>query len=252
MLFEAGIQIKVKNYRYGPGAWPDRLPASRDFRESFSVFKRLVRKMRDTAGSRLMLLALCSAVCLAAPDGATADVAGEVLPPGYSVARTGDRHDFDYFVGAWVTQQKRLKSRGVGSSDWEEFSATLCMSLYLGGLATVDELYIPSKDRAGLTLRTFDVSKGQWSIYWVSSVTGRLDPVPVVGGFQGNHGEFYAPDEDEHRPVKVRYMWDKVDHDHARWQQAFSYDNRTWETNWTADFTRADVSRTCENGRPKR
>ena len=79
-----------------------------------------------------------------------------------------------------------------------------------------------------------------------------LDPDPVVGGFQGNHGEFYAQDEDDHRPVKVRYSWDKIDHDHARWQQAFSYDNRTWETNWIGDFTRADTSRICENGRPRR
>lgn len=28
--------------------------------------------------------------------------------------------------------------------------------------------------------------------------------------------------------------------------------NRTWETNWTADFTRADTSKTCESGRPRR
>jgi hypothetical protein len=117
---------------------------------------------------------------------------------------------------------------------------------------TVDELYLPTKNSAGLTLRTFDVQKRQWSIYWVSSMTGKLDPIPVVGGFQGDRGEFYAQDEDNHRPVKVQYTWDKIDRDHARWQQAFSYDNRTWETNWTADFTRADASTTCNSGRPKR
>jgi hypothetical protein len=47
-------------------------------------------------------------------------------------------------------------------------------------------------------------------------------------------------------------MWDKIDRDHARWQQAFSYDDRTWETNWVAEFTRADASKVCENGRPRR
>jgi len=175
-----------------------------------------------------------------------------MVPPGYSTSRTGDVHDFDYFVGGWVTKQRRLRVRGVGGSDWEEFPGTLCMMLYLGGMATVDELYMPTKNTAGLTLRTFDVKKRQWSIYWVSSTTGTLDPVPVVGGFAGNHGEFYAQDEDNHRPIKVRYVWDKIDRDHARWQQAFSYDNRTWETNWIADFTRLDASKTCEDGRPKR
>lgn len=173
-------------------------------------------------------------------------------PPGYSTARTGTTHDFDYFVGGWTTHQRRLKTRGVGSNEWEEFPGNLCMTLYLEGMATVDELYFPTKRSAGLTLRTFDPAKRQWSIYWVSSLTGKLDPVPVVGGFEGNRGEFYGEDQDNGRPIKVRYMWNKVDHDHARWEQAFSYDNRTWETNWTADFSRADTAAVCQNGRPRR
>jgi hypothetical protein len=177
--------------------------------------------------------------------------ADESMPPGYTTTRTGDVRDFDYFQGGWTTHQRRLRARGVGSKEWEEFPATLCMSLYLGGMATVDELYFPTKGWAGLTLRTFDVDKHQWSIYWVSSATGKLE-VPVLGGFDGKHGEFYGEDQDAGRPVKVRYTWDKIDDDHARWEQAFSYDNRTWETNWTADFTRADAAKTCEAGRPKR
>lgn len=195
-----------------------------------------------------------SAACLIL--GAVAAVADNRThaagPPGYSTTRTGTSHDFDYFVGGWTTQQRRLKARGVGSTEWEEFPATLCMALYLDGIATVDELYMPKTGRAGLTLRTFDLEKKQWSIYWVNSATGKLDPVPVVGGFQGDRGEFYAADEEKGRPIKVRYIWTKIDHDHARWEQAFSYDNRTWETNWTADFLRADPAVTCVGNRPKR
>src|SRR5919204_1428734 len=101
-------------------------------------------------------------------------------PPGYSTTRIGSMHDFDYFVGGWTTRQRRLKVRGIGSQDWEEFPGNLCMSLYLDGMATVDELFFPTKGTAGLTLRTFDPEKRQWSIYWVSSATGRLDPVPVI------------------------------------------------------------------------
>ena len=173
-------------------------------------------------------------------------------PPGYSLSITGNMHDFDYFVGGWTTKQRRLKATGVGSAEWEEFPAVQCLALHLDGLATVDELFMPTTGKAGLTLRTFDLHKNQWSIYWVSSSTGQLDPLPVVGGFQGNHGEFYAQDEVDHQPVKVRYIWDKIDHDHARWQQAFSYDDRTWETNWVGEFTRGDASKLCENGQPKR
>ncbi|MDQ2776833.1 MAG: hypothetical protein M3Y57_18225, partial [Acidobacteriota bacterium] len=110
------------------------------------------------------------------------------LPPGFTLTRTGNTHDFDYFAGAWTTNQRRLKARGAASVAWEEFPATQCLTLYLGGAATIDEMWMPTKGVAGLTLRTFDPAKRQWSIYWVSSRTGQLDPVPTVGGFHGNHG----------------------------------------------------------------
>ena len=193
--------------------------------------------------NRVLLLGFVFLICAASAGAA---------PPGYTTTRTGAMHDFDYFQGGWTTHQRRLKERGVGSTDWEEFPATLCMTLYLDGAATVDEMYLPTKQMAGLTLRTFDAQKKQWSIYWATSKTGRLDPVPVVGGFQGNRGEFYAQDHENGRPIKVRYLWTLVDRDHARWEQAFSFDDRTWETNWTADFTRANPESTCEGGRPKR
>jgi hypothetical protein len=157
-----------------------------------------------------------------------------------------------YFEGAWTAAQRKLRTRGVGSKEWEEFPASLCMSLYLDGGATVDEMYMPTRHVAGLTVRTFDPAARQWSIYWASSATGRLDPVPVVGGFAGERGEFYGQDRVDDRPVKVRFLWRKIDGDHARWEQAFSYDDRTWETNWTADFARADPARTCIGGRPRR
>ncbi len=200
---------------------------------------------------KALAVALSMAGLCAGVDASEAN-APTGVPPGYSTSRTGDVHDFDFFVGGWVTKQRRLKARAVGSSAWEEFPATLCMALYLDGLATVDEMYMPTKGRAGLTLRTFDVKKKQWSIYWVSSVDGTLGVPGVVGGFQGNHGEFYGDDDDDGKPIKVRYIWTKIDHDHARWEQAFSYDNRTWETNWIGDFVRADPAKVCEGNRPKR
>jgi hypothetical protein len=212
--------------------------------------KHLIHTLARSAASGVAVIAVSLAGVSAALSAAGADATSEKLPPGYSLSRTGDMHDFDYFVGGWITKQRRLKARGAGSSEWEEFPAVECLTPYLGGMATVDELYMPTKNRAGLTVRVFDVQKHQWSIYWTSGDSGPLDP--VVGGFQGNHGEFYAPDEDDHRPIKVRYTWDKIDHDHARWQQAFSYDDHTWETNWIGDFTRADASKICEKGQPKR
>lgn len=201
----------------------------------------------ERIGTRMsVMLAVTFAAC-AAPGAQT----NAPVPPGYTTARTGGAHDFDYFEGAWTTRQRRLTARGVGSTEWEEFPGILCMSLRLGGMVTVDELYFPTKGWAGLTLRTFDLAKRQWAIYWISSTTGRLDP-SVVGGFDGDHGAFYGEDQDDGRAVHVRYTWNKLDQDHARWEQSFSYDARTWETNWTADFTRADPATTCDAGRPRR
>ena len=211
----------------------------------------MLRLREDFSKLILFILVLLAFNACTRSRSAPVEKSSASFPPGYTTKGTGDVHDFEYFAGAWTTRQRRLKARGVGSNDWEEFPATLCMTPYLGGMATVDELYFPTKGWAGLTLRSFDLEKHQWLIYWVSSASGKMD-VPVVGGFSGNHGEFYGEDQDNGRPIKVRYAWNKVDRDHARWEQAFSYDDRSWETNWTADFVRADRTAVCANGRPKR
>lgn len=75
-------------------------------------------------------------VTIAAPEGQH-EVA---VPSGYSTARTGTMLDFDYIQGGWTTRQRRLKARGAGSNEWEEFPGNLSIPLYLGGMATVDEL----------------------------------------------------------------------------------------------------------------
>jgi hypothetical protein len=143
----------------------------------------------------LLPLTLCGALALAVVSrGGAADSPSE-LPPGYTTARTGNIHDFDYLLGAWTTQQRRLKARDIGSSEWLEAPGNQhCAVSYLDGGA-------------------------------------------IVGGFVGTRGEFYGEDQDEGRPIKVRVIWTAADRDHVRWEQAFSYDNRTWETNEKQDVS---------------
>jgi hypothetical protein len=179
-----------------------------------------------------------------------AGCAGAPLRPTLPTV-TGDAHDFDSLHGAWKTQQRRLKHRGVGSQEWYDFAATVCQAPLLDGMVNVGEVLAPSQGILGFTLRTFDPKQRQWSIYWVNSKNGLLQP-PVLGGFAGNRGEFYGADEDEGRPIVGRYVWSKLDADHARWEQAFSYDGqKTWEVNWTADFERADAS-ICDGAHVRR
>ena len=155
------------------------------------------------------------------------------------------REDFDFLVGEWTTVQRRLAARGVGSHEWKDSPPNVhCATRYLNGAVTVEESVSPQKGVTGLFLYSFDVEKHQWALFWIDPKVGRLES-PLVGGFAGARGEFYGEDVEDGRPIKVRYSWIKKDRDHARWEQAFSFDNRSWETNWTAEFTRTLPAKQC-------
>lgn len=173
-----------------------------------------------SSSSLLFALLVALAACRPAPRAATP------LP-----VRTGDVHDFDFLNGEWQGTNRRLKVRGVGSHDWDEFPGQGRGTSYLGGAAHIEEVSFPTKGWSGLTIRTFDLAKRQWSLYWINSKTGVLFP-PVVGGFTGDRGEFYGEDLDDGKPVKVRFTWTKLGGGRARWEQAFSLDGVAWETNW--------------------
>jgi hypothetical protein len=117
-----------------------------------------------------------------------------------------DVHDFDFLAGEWNVVNRRLKQRGVGSTEWFEFPAFIRATIYLGGVANVDQIDFPTLGFSGLTVRTFNQETKRWSIYWINSKSGILFP-PVEGGFIGDRGEFYGTDDDDGRPVKVRFVW---------------------------------------------
>jgi hypothetical protein len=150
----------------------------------------------------------------------------------------GNPHDFDFLVGTWTVVNRRLRQRGVGSSDWDEFEAEYRGWSLLDGWVSVDEMRVASRGFSGCSLRTLDRAAQRWSIYWVDSTDGRLFP-PVHGGFDGARGEFHGEDVDDGRPVRVRYRWTLEGPDAARWEQAFSPDGVAWETNWVMQFRRA-------------
>jgi hypothetical protein len=150
-----------------------------------------------------------------------------------------------------VSRPERHRSPAGDRPRGVERAANHGALLYLGGVVDVDELHFTTKGWAGVTFRTFDTEKRQWSIYWVNSRNGKMFP-PVVGGFDGDRGEFYGEDEDEGRPIKVRFLWIKQGPDHAHWEQAFSLDGQTWEVNWMNDLTRADPASTCDGVRPRK
>lgn len=150
--------------------------------------------------------------------------------------------DFDFLVGTWNVVNRRLLAPLTGSTEWDEFPAVaVCHSTLFGGAANLDEITFPTRGFTGLTLRLYDPVEQEWSLNWVSSRTGLLQP-PVFGRFgEDGRGEFLGDDFHDGAPVHCRFIWSGITTTTAHWEQAYSIDGRrTWETNWTMAFTRAD------------
>jgi len=136
---------------------------------------------------------------------------------------TSSASDFDFLVGKWKMHNRHLNKRLENCQEWTEFDSSDENSKILGGTADMDTYsttQFPGQDGKlfeGLTLRLFDSKTRLWSLYWIASNTGTIDP-PVVGSFENGVGHFFWDARNKERPV---------------WGQAFSADNgKTWEWNF--------------------
>jgi hypothetical protein len=148
---------------------------------------------------------------------------------------TSSQDDFDFLVGKWKLKDKKLKSRLTNSNEWIEFESTVEMHKLLNGIGNMDiyKTTVDGKPFEGIALRLFNPKTKLWSIYWVDSNVGVLDP-PVVGSFEGSIGRFYCKDKFNGKDIIVAFQWDKTDPDNPVWSQAFSpYNGKTWEWNAT-------------------
>ena len=156
-----------------------------------------------------------------------------------TASKTSSANDFDFLAGKWTMDNKRLKTRLNNCTEWVEYkSDDENYGPVLNGIANID-IYrtsynqVNDKPYEGLTLRLFNPQTKLWSLYWVDSNTGVLDP-PVVGSFEGSVGTFYCKDIFQGKPIIVMFKWDKTDPNNPVWSQAFSPDNgKTWEMNLT-------------------
>lgn len=147
-------------------------------------------------------------------------------------------HDFDFLFGSWGVMNRRLRRRFAASNDWDVFPAHLIARRILGGAGNFDEIVFTTQGWSGSTLRLFDATEKEWSLYWANSRDGVLFP-PVIGRFEGARGVFYGEDVDEGKRIRVRYIWSGITSTSARWEQAFSRNGAgTWETNWIMELAR--------------
>jgi hypothetical protein len=165
------------------------------------------------------------------------DEKGELV---VTASKSSSKDDFNFLAGDWRMDNRRLKCRLNHCTEWIEYKSTSHnYGQILQGIGNMDSYrsnFNPHGDEKpyeGFTLRLFNPKTRLWSLYWVDSTVGVLDP-PVVGSFEGSVGNFYCRDTFQGRSILVMFQWDKTNPDHPVWAQAFSEDNgKTWEMNMT-------------------
>lgn len=163
--------------------------------------------------------------------------------PVQTFAQRDGQPDFDWEIGSWKTQLKRLQRPLSGSTTWVEYEGTTVVRKVLDGRANLVELKVagPAGRIEGLSLRLYNPQARQWSLNFANVSDGMLT-TPSVGEFKDGRGEFYNQDTFNGRAILVRFAITKITDDSYRFEQSFSDDfGKTWEANWIAIDTRLKV-----------
>lgn len=160
-------------------------------------------------------------------------------------------HDFDFLMGHWHVQLRKLVDPLTGSTTWIEYEGTSVMGKVWDGRANMEEFKVaviardahtpaaakrPAIDAQ--TLRLYDPGTGLWNIWLADAAHGKLGGPPTVGAFHDGRGEFFDAEDFNGRPIVVRYVWTRPTPTSAHFEQSFSPDwGRTWEVNWICDLT---------------
>jgi hypothetical protein len=158
--------------------------------------------------------------------------------PEITASATSSPNDFDFLVGKWKKHNRHLNKRLANCKDWTEFDSSDENTKILSDTADMDTYStteFPGREGKlfqGLTIRLFNPKTRLWSLYWVASNAGAIDP-PVVGSFENGLGHFFGKDTLNGKPIIVMFRWDARNKDRPVWGQAFSADNgQTWEWNF--------------------
>lgn len=193
--------------------------------------------MKTSTSLRITLFALAS-LGLLQPGVAAA--------PAATLAHDG-QHDFDFNIGTWKTEIRRLVNPLSGSRTWVTYSGTHTVRKVWDGRADLGELEITGTSGSvrgqhieDTALRLYNPEARQWNVYLASSKSGTLG-APMVGEFKDGIGVFINQDSYDGRTVLVRDVWSKITATSCHNEWAYSEDGgKTWEVNWIADDTRID------------
>jgi hypothetical protein len=102
------------------------------------------------------------------------------------------QHDFDFNVGTWKTQIRRLVHPLAGSHEWVELDGTVHVRKVWNGRAQLEEIEAAGSGEhlEGLTLFLYDPQAHQWRQYFVNSAEGVVNQ-PQIGEFKNGRGELF-------------------------------------------------------------
>ena len=153
----------------------------------------------------------------------------------------GSVRDFDWFLGTWRVEHRRLRQRFVGSRDWETFAGTTTCQALLGGLVNLNESVGRRESGAfrGMGLRAYDARTDRWFDWYLTASDPTTLGEPGVGRFEGKIGTFLSEETIGGIATQVRGRFTSISDGEATWEQAMSRDGgATWETNWIMRYLR--------------
>jgi len=167
--------------------------------------------------------------------------AAPAAPRPIEAAAPGDvSHEFDFELGKWKVETRRLVHPLAHSSEWTTRSGHMEVAPLWGGRANLVHLQTEAaSERVEMAaLRLYNPKARQWNIYFATPKAGMLGP-PLVGEFKAGRGEFYDQEDFNGRTIWVRFTVASTSPTTAQSEQAFSDDQgKTWETNQITRYTR--------------
>jgi hypothetical protein len=189
------------------------------------------------AGPRKFVTA-CAVGFIALSTAVFAHAASKELPAAVAAAPLADgQHDFDFELGVWRTHLSRRLHPLSGSTTWVEYDGTTSVRPIWNGAANLVELIADGTAGhfEGLSLRLYNPQTRQWALSFSNILDGQI-AAPTIGGFTGDHGEFYQQDTLNGRSILVRFVISRITKSAVHFEQSFSADGgKTWEVNWIAD-----------------
>jgi hypothetical protein len=80
--------------------------------------------------------------------------------------------DFDFIIGNWRVQHRRLNGRLCGSTEWTEFEGQSSTAHILGGFGNLEDniLHFPEGTFRAAAMRSYCAETHSWSIWWLDAL----------------------------------------------------------------------------------